>query len=99
MRPIRHRWLCVLCLGLVSAQWDRQCQLGPGVQLRIDSKEGAACMWQDLDHDGDVDQSDFGLFQRSEDKVILVFVVDLSVASMSDPVEFVRAELNKRARR
>ena len=84
---------------LVSAQWDKSCQTGPGVQLRLDSKEGGHCAELDLDHDGDCDQSDYGLWQRSEDRVILVFVVDLSVASMSDPVEFVRQELNKRAAR
>lgn len=91
--------LCVLAPAISGATWDRTCQTGPGVPIRDDCKDCRRCLWQDLDHDGDCDQSDYGLFQRREDKVIVVFVVDLSVASATDPVEFVRMELNARAAR
>lgn len=85
-------------LLLASSRWDRSCQIGPGVRLRIDSKEGAHCLPQDLDYDGDVDQDDFGIFQRHEPPrpMVVVIVLDQSLLGAIGPEEYVRQALNQR---
>lgn len=52
---------CVLAVDLPDIQNWRSCSTRSGVQQGNDG-----CKPLDLDHDGDVDQSDFGLWQRQQ---------------------------------
>ncbi len=89
----------VLALLLLSApDWDRSCQLGPGVQIRVDTKEGV-CLFQDLDHDGDVDQDDLGLAQRlpvRPETLVFILVIPGPAVGPLDPEATVREALNER---
>ena len=59
--------IAVLAVDSPEIQRWRSCQSRPGVQQGNDG-----CKPLDLDKDGDVDQDDFGLWQRSADPAPVV---------------------------
>ncbi len=90
-------WLMLTSL-LSAPNWDTDfslCRSGPGVPA------DPMCADLDADHDGDVDQSDFGAAQihpyQDGSMVVYVIITDWSLEHSMDPNRFLARLFAKRA--
>ena len=86
--------LTLLSPLLVNADWSDfdVCRSGAGVAMK------PGCEWLDSDADGDVDQSDFGAWQREvhSDVQVYIFVVPATLRGAIEPEAYIRDLLNAR---